>query len=436
MLELRHAVKLGIFSIVCLSCAIGAADNWPQWRGANHNGICDEKNIPDDWDAQKNVLWKVEMPGPGGATPVVWDDYVFVTSAADADLLLMAFSTSDGKLKWKNKIGTGNKVARSDEGNFASPSPVTDGKHVWAFVGSGDFVCCDFEGHEKWHINLQDLYGKFQIQFGMSSTPILDGDHIYVQLIHGEGNAQTREAIVVALDKNTGKQVWKVDRPSEAVAENEHSYASPTLYIDGKTKFLLTHGADYIVAHSLEDGHELWRCAGLNPKDKYNRTLRLVSSPVAAPGLIIAPSAKDGPVLALNPNLSGDITESSEGRLWTRAKNTPDVSSPLIHDGIVYLCRESGIMLTLDAKTGEQIYMERIHNHRHRSSPVYADGKVYCIARDGVVTILKAGRKFEVVREIKMDEDISASPAISNGRIYIRSFQSLWCIGNSQVAGK
>jgi len=437
MLELRPAMKLGTLVLASLSftfsCTMAAADNWPQWRGANHNGICSEKNIPDDWNATKNVVWKIEMPGPGGATPVVWDDLVFVTSAADSDLLLMAITT-DGKVKWKNKIGTGNKVARSDEGNFASPSPVTDGKHVWAFVGSGDFVCCDFEGKEKWHINLQDIYGKFEIQFGMSSTPILDGDQLYVQLIHGEGNAKTREAIVVALDKNTGKQIWKVDRPSEAYAENEHSYASPTLYVDEKQKFLLTHGADYIVAHSLDDGHEIWRSAGLNPKEKYNPTLRLVASPVAAPGLIVVPSAKDGPVLAINPNSSGDVTNSTTARLWTRAKNTPDVSSPLIHDGIVYLCRESGIMLTLDAKTGEEIYMQRIHNHRHRASPVYADGKIYCVARDGVVTILKAGRKFELVREIKMDEDISASLAISNGKIFIRSFQSLWCIGNSQVA--
>lgn len=435
LLELRHALKLGVVGLICLSCAIASADNWPQWRGANHNGICNEKNIPDDWDAKKNVLWKLDMPGPGGATPVVWNDHVFVTSAADTDLLLLAITT-DGKVKWKKKIGTGNKVARSDEGNFASPSPVTDGQHVWAFVGSGDFVCFDFAGNETWHINLQELYGKFNIQFGMSSTPILDGDRLYVQLIHGEGDAKTREAVVIALDKLTGKQIWKVDRPSEAYQENEHSYASPTLYVDGNKKFLLTHGADYIVAHSLEDGHELWRSGGLHQKEKYNPFLRLVSSPVAVPGLIIVPSAKDGPVLALNPNSSGDITNSKSGRLWTRERNTPDVSSPLIHDGIVYLCRESGIMLTLDAKTGAEIYMQRIHNHRHRSSPVYADGKIYCIARDGVVTIIKAGRQFELVREIKMDEDISASPAISNGKIYIRSFQSLWCIGNSQVAGK
>ena len=263
-------------------------------------------------------------------------------------------------------------------------------------MGSGDLVCYDFDGNEKWHLNLQEVYGKFNIQFGMSSTPILDGDKLYLQLIHGDGNAKTREAVVVALDKATGKQVWRQERPSEAYAENEHSYASPTLYDDGKTKYLITHGADYAIAHDLKDGSEIWRSAGINSKEKYNPALRLVTSPVTAPGLVIVPSAKNGPVLAI----------------------------------------ESGIMLTLDAKTGEEIYMERMHNHRHRASPVYADGKIYCIARDGVVSIIKAGRKFELIKEIKMDEDISASPAISNGRIYIRSFQMLWCIGANQVAGK
>lgn len=426
----------GVVGAGLLWCAVASAENWPQWRGAEHNGISHEKKIPADWDTKgHNVLWKLEMPGPGGASPIVWDDHIFVTSAADSELLLLAIKT-DGKLKWQKKIGVGNRVARSDEGNFASPSPVTDGKHVWAFVGSGDFVCYDFDGNEKWHLDLQQLYGKFNIQFGMSSTPILDGDALYLQLIHGDGDATTREALVVALDKATGKQLWRQERASEAVAENEHSYASPTLYNDGKLKYLITHGADYAIAHDLKDGHEIWRTAGINSKEKYNRALRLVTSPVTAPGLVIVPSAKNGPVLAIDPLAKGDVTDSKTARLWTRIENTPDVSSPLIVDGIVYLCREQGIMLTLDAKTGEQIYMERIHNHRHRASPVYADGKIYCIARDGVVSILKAGRKFELVKEIKMDEDISASPAISNGKIYIRSFQNLWCIGSNQVATK
>ena len=147
---------------------------------------------------------------------------------------------------------------------------------------------------------------------GMSSTPVLDGGVLYLQLIHGEGDAKTREACVVAIDGATGKQVWRADRPSDAIAENEHSYASAMLYQDGDKKFLLTHGADFLIAHDLKDGHELWRCGGLNRRDDpvlgYDRTLRFVASPVAVPGLIIAPSAKQHPVLCIKPDGKGDIT--------------------------------------------------------------------------------------------------------------------------------
>ncbi len=151
-------------------------------------------------------------------------------------------------------------------------------------MGSGDLACFDFNGNPAWSLNLQKRYGKFRISYGMSSTPVLDGDRLYCQLIHGDGDASTHEAIVVALEKQTGKQVWKQTRISDAIVECEHSYASPMMYDDGKLKFLLSHGADYVVAHRLDDGAEIWRCGGLNPKEHYNPTLRLVASPATVPG--------------------------------------------------------------------------------------------------------------------------------------------------------
>ena len=157
---------------------------------------------------------------------------------------------------------------------------------------------------------------------------MLDGNRLYLQLLHSGG------ALVVALDKLTGNEVWKQTRTSDAHDECEHSYASPVLYRDGKLELLLTHGCDYIVAHRLSDGGEVWRCGGLNPKGKYNPTLRFVASPLAAPGLVIVPSAKNGPVLALDPASKGDITDSDEGHFWTREHNTPDVPSPLVVDGL------------------------------------------------------------------------------------------------------
>ncbi|MBS0260814.1 MAG: PQQ-like beta-propeller repeat protein, partial [Planctomycetes bacterium] len=313
------------------------------------------------------------------------------------------------------------------EGNSASPSPVTDGQHVWVFMGTGILGCYDFAGKEIWKFDLQDRYGRFNIQFGMTSTPVLDGDRLFLQLIHGDGDAKTREAVVVCLNKATGKEIWKQPRPSEAYAENEHSYASPTLYRDGKEAYLLTHGADYLIAHSLEDGHELWRCGGLQP-DKYDPTLRLVSSPVAVPGLIIAPSAKGGRLVAIRPGGKGDITES-EFRLW-RFAPTPDVPSPLVVDDLVYLFRENSVLICLDAKTGAKLYEQRVcPSDNNRGSPLFANGNIYLTARNGTVTIVKAGRKFEQVWQTQLEDSTTSSPVISNGRLYIRTNEALWAFG-------
>ncbi|HEX5446430.1 MAG TPA: PQQ-binding-like beta-propeller repeat protein, partial [Pirellulales bacterium] len=355
-------------------------------------------------------------------TPVIWNDRIFLTSAGPAgDLLLLGVGT-DGRELWKAKVTGGDRAVRGDEGNSASPSPATDGEHVWAFFANGVLACYDFNGHEVWKQNLQDRFGKFNIAFGLTSTPVLDGDRLYLQLLHS-GASQ-----VIALDKTTGQQIWKHDRKTDARAECEHSYASPTLYRDGQREFLLTHGCDYIIAHSLQDGHELWRCGGLNPKNSYNETLRFVASPVAAPGLIVVPSAKDGPVLGLSPDAKGDITTSSEGHVWTRSRNTPDVPSPLVVDGLVYLCRENGVLMCLDAETGKQYYQERAFSDRYRASPVYGDGKIYLTARGGVVTVVQAGKDFEILSSNDMQEPTSSSPAIAGGRIYLRTFEALYAI--------
>ncbi|HND52456.1 MAG TPA: PQQ-binding-like beta-propeller repeat protein [Pirellulaceae bacterium] len=425
-------------TLFCLTAAIhggggspqvARAENWPQWRGAKLDGISSETNLPVKWSKTENVAWRLPLPGPAGATPAVWGDKIFLTSVTEnGDLIALAVSTA-GKELWRQTVATGNKDVRGDEGNSASPSPVTDGKHVWIFMANGPLACFTVDGKEVWKFDIQDRYGKLKIAFGMTASPLLDGDRLYLQLIHGEGNPKTREAMVVALDKTTGKEIWKHDRASDARDECEHSYASPVIYRDGKQEFLITHGADFVIAHSLADGHELWRCGELNPKTNYNPTLRFVASPVAVPGLIVVPSAKNGPVFAIKPDVKGDITNEASAFVWKRAANTPDVPSPLVHDGLVYLCRENGNLIVMDAKTGEQIYEKRTVADRHRASPVYADGKLYLTARKGVVTVVKAGRDFEILASNDVGEQISASPAIAGGRIYLRTFDALYAIG-------
>lgn len=419
-----------LISFVCLFAPSSAnAENWPQWRGPRGNGISSETGVPIKWSEEENVAWRLPLPGPAGATPIIWEDRIFLTTIDGTDLDLMCVST-DGKQLWRQTVGQGNKNVRGDEGNFASPTPVTDGEHVWTFFGQGSLACFDLDGKKIWSKNMQKEYGKFEIQFGMSSTPVLHGDNLYFQLIHGKWSPEPSRGIVVALDKSTGKQVWKTMRLTDAVNENKHSYASPILYEDAKRQYLVTHGADYVIAYDLKDGSEIWRCGNINPKANYNDTLRLVASPAAAPGLIVVPSAKGGPVLGLNVDLKGNVTEDDSAYKWIMKRGTPDVPSPLIHGGLVYLCRENGNLICLDAETGEQLYEERTHPGRHRASPVYADGHIYLTARnDGNITVVKAGRDFEIVTKNTMDEAISASPAISGGRIYLRSFDALYAIG-------
>lgn len=398
------------------------AENWPQWRGPQNDGVSSETGLPVRWSKTENVAWRLPLPGPAGATPVIWNDQIFLTSSKAGGELVLISADTKGKQLWEARVSGGDREVRGDEGNSASPSPATDGQHVWAFLANGVLGCYDFEGREVWKFNLQDRYGPFAIQFGMTSTPVLDGDRLYMQLLH------SKAALVLALDKNTGKEIWRQNRPSDARAECEHSYASPVLYRDGKQEFLLTHGADYVVAHRLSDGKEIWRCGGLNPKGRYNETLRFVASPCVSPGLIVVPSAKNGPVLGLRPDAQGDISNSEESHLWTRDDNTPDVPSPLVYDGLVYLCRENGVLICMDAKTGRELYQERAYSDRYRASPVYGDGKIYLTARKGIVTVVKAGRKFEILAQNDLGEPISASPAISNGRIYFRTFDALYAI--------
>ena len=404
------------------------AENWPQWRGPHGNSVSDAKSAPTEWSAEENIRWRTELPGPGGATPVIWGDNIFVT-AVDGDELVLLCIDKSGAQRWRQVVSTGNKDVRGDEGNSASPSPATDGSHVWAFMANGALACYTVDGEEVWKLDVQDRYGKLRIAFGMTSTPLLDDGVLYLQLIHGEGNAETREAKIVALEAATGDELWQAERPSDAVRECEHSYASPTLYNGANGKLLITHGADYVVAYDAKSGKEAWRCGQLNLKSNYNPTLRFVSSPTVADDMIIVPSAKNGPVLALRPDGSGDITESKTHRLWTRDKNTPDVPSPLVHDGLVYLCRENGTLICLDQKTGAEHYQVRVHGQRHRATPVYAAGNIYLSARDGRISVVKAGSEYALVAQNDLKESLAASPAISDGVIYVRTFDALYAIG-------
>ena len=280
-------------------------------------------------------------------------------------------------------------------------------------------------GEEVWKADLQRRYGRFKLGFGMTTTPLVHDGTVYLQLIHSGG------AWVAALDAGTCQERWKVERKSDGVDECEHSYASIQLWSGGGRTVLISHGNDYSIGHDPKSGAELWRLGDLNPKESYNKTLRFVASPVATDSLIIVPTAKNGAVVALDPGASGKVDRANaQHERWRIAGGTPDVASPLVYDGLVYLAGTGGTVTCLDAVTGKQLYRERTGATSHFASPVAGDGKIYLAGRDGAVAVLASGRSFKVLSVNKLGDPLDASPAISNGRIYLRGAACLWAVGS------
>lgn len=362
---------------------------------------------------------------------------MFVTSADGDALVLLCLNTKDGQVLWRQTVGDGNQDARAGEGNSASPSPATDGKHVWVFFSTGILACYTVDGQPVWRADVGERYGTLDIQFGMTSTPVLDGDYLYLQLIHGpmKRDDDTRIGKIIKLDKTTGKTVWELDRITDVVFECKHSYASPFIYQDAEQRFLVAHGADCTTAHDLETGRELWRLSGLNGTTNINPTrhdptFRFVASPGIANGTIVIPTAKRGPTVALKVDgrLTGELQDQPDVLRWTLPQ-TPDVSIPLVVDDLVYLLHKDGRLQCVDVKTGDEVYFERTHTVQHRTSPLYADGHIYFCGKDGVCTVVKAGRNFEVVASNAMGgESITASPIVAGGTLYIRTYEALYAI--------
>jgi outer membrane protein assembly factor BamB len=259
---------------------------------------------------------------------------------------------------------------------------------------------------------------------GVHVSPILLDDKLYMNVLHTNG------WWVFAVDKATGKEVWKIDRPSDAIGESKESYASPVLWKNNGEWNLVVLGADYTTGHRLSDGKELWRLGDLNPKAKYSTALRIIASPLATTDQLYVPTARNGVFVTLKQGASGTIKNGSPYEAWRIGKGAPDVPCPLEHDGILYLQNAVGPMLAVDAKTGQKLYEERVTGERYRGSPIYADGKIYTIGRDsGTVSVIKAGPKYELLAQnVLSDEGFTASPAVSNGRLYIRGLQALYAI--------
>jgi outer membrane protein assembly factor BamB len=411
---------LAVVVLVMLSAMRGAAEPWPQWRGPSLNGISAEKNLPTKWSTTENVTWKLKTPEYSGSTPIVWGDHVFLNVGDGNELWFWNVDRTTGVVRWKRPLGIGNR--RMMKQNMSSPSPVTDGTLVWVMTGTGILKAFDFSGKEIWMRSIQQEYGRFGLQWGYASSPLLFEDALYVQVLHGMHTDDP--SYVLRIDKMTGKTVWRVNRPTRAQFESPDAYTTPALLrYAGGTEIVIT-GGDVVTGHDAATGKELWRADGLNPRN--DGSYRIVASPIVQGDMIFAPS-KERPLLALKAGGRGDVTRSHV--LWS-FNNGPDVPTPVTDGTYLYSINDRGIMFCLDAKTGKTVYgPQRLRNATYSGSAVLADGKIYITDEDGVTSVVQSGPKFALLAENDLGDYTLSSPAVSEGQIFVRTASFLYAIG-------
>ena len=403
------------------------AEEWPQWRGPMLNGTSSEKNLPIRWSTTENVTWKLAMPERSGSTPIVWGDYVFLNVGEGSNLSLWAVDRTSGAVRWKRPLSGGNR--RMMKQQMSSPSPVTDGRSVWVMTGTGVLKAFDFSGKELWGRDIQADYGRFGLQWGYASSPLLFEDSLYVQVLHGMHTDDP--SYLLRIDKATGKTVWRVLRMTRARFESPDAYTTPALLKHGNSTEIVITGGDVVTGHDPATGQELWRADGLNPSN--DGSYRIVASPVVYGDLLFAPS-RERPLLALKPGGRGDVTKSHV--LWS-FNNGPDVPTPVSDGTYLYSINDRGILYCLDARTGKVVYgPQRLRNATYSGSAVLADGRIYITDEDGVTTVIRSGPKFELLSQNDLQDYTLSSPAISDGQIFVRTASFIYAIGRRQAAAR
>ncbi len=326
---------LPLLIVVTTLAGSAFAEDWPHWRGPTRDGISGETGLPSDWSTTKNVSWRIPMPDRTGATPIIWGETVFLNVAGGGELHLWALDRKDGGVKWKAFLSGGDHRERKQ--NMSSPSPVTDGHHVWVMTGTGILKSFDFDGNELWSRNIPADYGKFGLNWGYASSPLLFQGALYMPVLHGMKTDEP--SYLLRIEAATGKTVWRVERLTDAIRESPDAYITPALLeYDGKHEIVLT-GGDVVTGHELETGKELWRADGLNPDN--DRNYRIIASPVVKDGIIYAPT-RVRPMLALKAGGRGDITTSH--LLWS-FNNGPDVPTPVTDGKYLYVVNDRAVPL-------------------------------------------------------------------------------------------
>ncbi len=433
-----HNILSTIAATILVICAgSGFASDWPHWRGPSLDGSTDEQGLPESWSLTENVAWTASMPGESAATPIITGGKVFVSSMDknSTDLLALCYDAKTGSELWRRTVARSDR--RIPRSTLSTPSPTTDGKQVYFMYASGDLAAFDLEGHPAWSRNIETDYGNITCQFGYGSSPLIcDGKLVILVLRRDRAWRKPREgepfdSFLLAVDPTTGKNLWRQQRSHDAVNEAMDSYASPVTCTDNGRTDIVVAGADCITGHDPATGKERWRYGYATRKI---RTWRMVSSPVSGAGMIFASRPRGGNGLfALKPDKEGLLSDDSVA--WEFDGPTPDVSTPLLYRGNLYVLDGSQgdkVLTCLDPATGKTKWQGAIGNRRPwRASMTAADGKIYCVNESGEAIVLAAGdTELRILSRIEMpDPPIHASVAIAEGRLFLRTAAKLYCIG-------
>ena len=466
-------MKLTVLSTFVLLATLplpGADAHWAQWRGPLFNGSNPSASgLATEWSQDGNIVWKAALPSWSAATPAVWGDVVFVTSAEEGfdapaqrygrgrgrggppggpppgpgaqggpggprgralggvagrtsqdGILLLAIDRKDGSVLWQSMVGRGNRIYRKQ--NLASPSPITDGRHVWVLTGGGDLSSYDMDGNQVWKRNIQKDYGRFGLNHGYASTPRLHGRRLYLQVLHGMKTDDP--SYLFAVDAGTGKTVWKINRPTDAVAESPDDYSTPLVVEVGGKEQLVVSGGDYVTGHDLDSGKELWRMGGFNPGNE--RFYRTIASSINIGETIYTPSTRGNPFIAFKAGGEGWLSDSA--KVWENSLGA-DVPTPATDGKRLFVVNDRGILNVLDAKSGELLTERlRLEPGTYSSSPLLADGKIYATSEDGTTTVVDVSDGYKILAVNRLDSHTLASPIAVDDQIFLRTADYLYCI--------
>ena len=406
-----RASFVAILALVIASTAV--AEDWPGWRGPRSDGTVKDSGFPLNWSAIENVKWKTELRGAGHSSPVVCGGRVFVAGCIEKEKkrVLYCVDRATGKMLWERTAVVAELEKKHNENSWASSTPAADGERVFiTFLDKPRLrvFCYDLDGKLLW----EKSPGEFHSVHGFCSPPMLYKDMV---IVNGDQDAPAgQKAFIVALDRSTGAEKWRIDRPNKL-----RSYCPPVVIDAAGKKQLVLTGSKCVTSYDPDTGAQNWIIDG--PTEQF------VSSMVLHDGILLMTAGYPvNWVMAIDPSGRGNVTRTHV--LWSKKNEGGYVPSPVAHKGKLYLVDDHGVASCWDVKSGKQEWKERLSAKGHHSSAVCAEGRIYLTADDGVTFVLKVGPDFEVLANNPLGERVFASPAFSDGEIFLRGARHLWCI--------